>query len=447
MASLRQHTICCGPRAVRYNANHLIRFYQFVSHCIGRKISYTTERSQRLVPQRVSRQRAMDISVSKAAAPDTSQIIRDAATLSPASTPAGSRIIANLCIERRGAAVAIIIDRPTKLNAFDSGMIEAFSSAIPSIARDPQVYAVLLKSNSAKAFSAGGDLRELYAAAVSEPPSALASLAREYALVWLLDCFSKPTAALINGAVMGTGCGLSMCCTHRVAGAGYQLQMPETAIGFFPDVGMAKVFAGLPHRIGIYLGLTGVAIGRADAHWLGLATHCIDQRLFGEIEQGLAAAEPIDALLDDRHEPPGAAPLATLADVIERCFSASSVPEILARLAAERTHRDWCDEVVATLVSRPPLALEVTLRHIRQARDLDLRQTLAIDYRIAARLIARPDFLNAVRALVIDKGPAPRWQPASLPDVNAHAVAGILAPMPGAELILPTRQEMQAARV
>lgn len=358
----------------------------------------------------------------------------------PAASP-------EVVIERRGAAAVIGLNRPAALNAVNAGMRQAIGGALPRLARDPDLYVVIIKSLTDRAFCVGGDIRELAQWARANPAEARRSLGAEYALNWLHECFSKPTVSLIDGPVMGTGVGLTLYGTHRVAGERYAFAMPETAIGFFPDDGLAYRLARLPHEIGLYLGLTGRSIGPADALGLGLATHCIASRRFAEIEAALVAGDPVDPLLDERHEDPGSGTLAAMAGVIARCFAADTIEEITARLAAEQEQRDWCEGVLGDLAKRSPLALAVTLQHIRRARALDLRLTLQVDYRLACRMLRRPDFLEGVRAMLIDRDKNPRWRPARHADVSAGMLERMFAPTPGAELILPTRQEMQAARV
>ena len=131
------------------------------------------------------------------------------------------------------------------------------------------------------------------------------ALAAEYALNWPLDCFTKPTVSLIDGLVVGSGVGISLYGTHRVAGERYRFAMPETGIGLFPDDGVAYVFAQMPDMIGMYLALTGRAVGSADAYNLGLLTHCIPAGQFGEIRAAIRDADPVDPVLDARHEDPG----------------------------------------------------------------------------------------------------------------------------------------------
>jgi enoyl-CoA hydratase len=347
-----------------------------------------------------------------------------------------------------GALAVMDIDRGVALNAMTVPMLAALAEGYRRIARDPNIYIVLLRSLDAKAFSVGGDMREMTRLARIDLEAARAGLRLEYGLNWLHECFSKPTVSLIDGIVMGSGVGISAYGTHRVAGERYRFAMPETAIGFFPDVGTAHLLARMPSEIGIYLGLTGHAIGRADAYALGLATHCIPARGFAEIASGLARAEPVDPLLDDRHVDPGVGELVRHRDLIAHCFGARTVEEIMARLRAHRGEgAAFAATALADLGKRAPVALKVTLRHIREAKALDLRQTLQVDYRLACRFLESPDVHEGVRAALIDKDQAPRWSPAALADVTAHIIDDAFAPMPGAELHLPLRQEMQALRV
>ncbi len=348
--------------------------------------------------------------------------------------------------ERQGAAVIVTLDRPGRLNAIDSGMKTAISRELPRIAHDPQVYAVLLQASPGRMFSAGGDTREYYALATTNPTLAAAAYANEYSLIWLLDCFSKPTIAFIDGAVMGTAVGLVQCATHRVAGPGYLFQMPETAIGFFPDNGVAWHLARLPREVGTWLALTGASIGPADALHLDLITHVIAPSRFDEAAAAIADCQPIDQVLDAMSADPGPPPLADVADVIERCFSADDMSEIMCRLGTEVEHRDWCADQLATLASRSPLALAVTLEHIRRARHLDLRQTLVVDYRLAVRMVTSHDFLEGVRTRLIDKQGEPRWRPSVSSELSRRQIERLFDPLDEGGLNLPTRQEMQTSR-
>lgn len=367
-----------------------------------------------------------------------------------AQTVQADAAASGMTASRRGAALDIVLDRPAAMNAIDGAMRATLAAAIRSCARDPNLYGVLLSSALPKAFSVGGDVRELHRLVCADPLAADAALADEYALNWLLECFSKPTIALIDGIAMGTGVGISLYATHRAAGAGYAFAMPETAIGFFPDDGVAHRLARLPSSIGSYLALTGRRIGRADAYHLGLVTHCIEAAHYDHVRTRFADADPVDPLLDGLHVDPGPGELPAVASLIDDHFDGANLGDIFLRLAATidrgKAGADWCRKVEAELLQRSPLALAVSLRHVVEAGALDLRHTLMIDHRLGCRLAAAPDFVEGVRAHLIDKDRRPRWQPAALTAVTPAMVERCFAPMPNA-LMLPTRQEMQAMRV
>jgi enoyl-CoA hydratase len=353
-----------------------------------------------------------------------------------------------LTIKPQGSLAIITLNRPRALNALNRAMRAQLTQAFPRFARDPHIHAVTIQSASPKAFSAGGDVRELIKLRREEPEQARRAFAKEHSLNWLHECFSKPTISLINGPVMGSGVGITAYGTHRVGGEGYRFAMPETAIGLFPGFGTSYTFARFPDEIGMYLGLTARAIGAADAYALGLLTHCIPTARFEEIKTALIDTRPVDPLLDERHVDPGPGELEPYASLIARCFSAPTVEAIIERLSEVLSKdREWAQGVIADLKSRSPLSLKVTYRHIRAARKLDLRQTLQLDCRLACRLLEGHDFAEGVRAALIDKDGRPRWQPGRLEDITSAMVDEVFAPMGADELILPTREQMQAARV
>ena len=354
----------------------------------------------------------------------------------------------DVTIEEQGSLAIITLNRPRALNAINAAMRAQFVPSYTRFARDPQIYAVVIQSAHPTVFSAGGDVRELVVWGREQPAQARRAFADEYSLNWLHECFSKPTISLIDGPMMGSGVGITIYGTHRVAGEGYRFAMPETGIGLFPDVGSAYALSRLPGEIGMYLGLTGRAIGPADAYALGLVTHCIPKAHYEEIKTVLSGAWPVDPLLDERHVAMGERELEPYAARIAWCFSAASVEETIDRLGAvDGGDRDWAQGVIEDLQRRSPLSLKVTHRHIRAARACDIRQTLQIDYRLACRFLEGHDFYEGVRATLIDKDGAPRWQPDRLHDVTPAMVEDYFAPMGADELVLPTRQEMQAARV
>jgi enoyl-CoA hydratase len=349
---------------------------------------------------------------------------------------------------RSGALQKFTLNRPHVLNAFDDEMCTIISSEIPRVARNADVYIGAILSSSPRAFCAGGDVLKLTSEAKRDIESAKTYLRNEYSLNWLLECFSKPVVSFINGACMGSGAGLTAYNTHRIAGENYKWAMPETKIGLFPDVGIAKVLARLPWPIGLYLGLTGRAIGRADAQWLKLATHCIPSAHFPEILTKLADAEPVDPMLDGLNEIQEAGPLQKEAGPIQDHFSRDTLAEIFGSLtAAEAAGSEWAKTAVADLRKCSPLSLAITDRHIRSARSLDIRETLIQDYRLAVRCLGDHDFAEGVRAALRDKDGRPIWRPARFEEISSELVDSYFTSLGEQELDLPARTEMQAARV
>ncbi|HWE15935.1 MAG TPA: enoyl-CoA hydratase/isomerase family protein [Hyphomicrobiaceae bacterium] len=346
-----------------------------------------------------------------------------------------------------GAAGVVTLNRPRTLNALTAAMRAKIAEAFMAWARDPQVYAAVIVSAIERAFCAGGDVREMVEWGKSRPDAARQSLAAEYALNWQLDCFTKPIVSLIDGVVMGSGVGISLYGTHRVAGERYRFAMPETGIGLFPDDGVSWAFARLPDEVGMYLALTGRPLERADAYRLGLVTHCLPAQQFAEVLSAVKDADPIDPVLDARHVEPGPGDLDTLRPAIARCFGRDGVEAIVAALEAERgAERVWAEGVLQDLGRRSPTSLKVTHRHLRQARELDLSGTLVEDYRLACRFLEGHDFYEGVRAALIDRDHAPKWQPARLQEVSDAAIEAYFVPLGAAELQLTTRAEMQAVR-
>jgi enoyl-CoA hydratase len=344
-----------------------------------------------------------------------------------------------------GAAGVVTLSRPHALNALTAAMRTTIAEAFAGWARDPQVYAALLVSATDRAFCAGGDVREMVECGRRSQEEARRMLAAEYALNWQLDCFTKPTVSLMDGVVMGSGVGITLYGTHRVAGERYRFAMPETGIGLFPDVGTAWAFARLPDQTGMYLALTGRSIGRADAYRLGLVTHCLPARQFAEVRSAIAEADPVDPVLDERHVDPGPGELDALRPAIARWFEQDSVEAIVAALQGERgAERVWAEGVLRDLRQRSPTSLKVTHRHVQLARGLELSGVLARDYRLACRFMEGHDFYEGVRSALIDRDHAPKWKPAHLPEVTTAMVERYFAPMETGELHLTTRAEMQA---
>ena len=351
---------------------------------------------------------------------------------------------ATATIEKRGAAGVVTLSRPQKRNALNKAMRSALASAYPQFAGDPTIYAVIVRSALAGVFSSGADLTEVAALCDGDREAARAAVGEAIQLCWWQESFTKPTVSLMDGMVMGSGLGIGLHGTHRVAGEGYAFACPETGIGLIPAGGVCHVLARLPGSIGFYLALAGSPIRRADALRLGLVTHCLPADRFDAVATRLADADPVDSILDPLHHDPGPGELAELEPAIARCFSATSVEEILGRLDAESgAHATWARETTARLRQRSPLALKVTSRLLSEAEVLNLRELLMLEHRILCGLIAAPGAGGHIRAALVDRRGSRGWVPARLEEVTAAMVTELFSAQAGPALTLPTRAEMQ----
>jgi enoyl-CoA hydratase/carnithine racemase len=334
----------------------------------------------------------------------------------------------------RNRIAFITLNRPAALNALSTRMIIALRDALRRCALDPSVFAVLIKGAGGRAFCAGGDIRALYDHYRTTGRPDLAFFSAEYPLDYLLYAYPKPFIALIDGIVMGGGMGLAQGSRLRIVGERTRMAMPEVAIGFFPDVGASYFLSRLPGRLGLYLALTGVQIGAADALYAGLADRYLPADRIGRLDAALQelswSGDPrsdLTRLIDDMGAEGGAAPLAAVRPAIDEHFSAPSVPLLLERLQGE--HRpefaDWAKATAEIIASRSPTMLAVTLRQLERGRNLSMADCLRMEMGMAFQCFAQGDFIEGVRALIVDKDKTPRWRPARLADVTDAAVEAI----------------------
>lgn len=322
-------------------------------------------------------------------------------------------VTSDVSFRDEGRCGFITLNRPQMLNALNHEMVQAMEVQYVKWAAVARIYGVVVEAAPCRAFCCGGDLRTLN---LDDPDAAMAYFRDEYQLNWTLETFTKPNVALIDGVVMGGGVGISLYGTHRVASENFTFAMPEVAIGFFPDIGGGYFLSRFPGEMGLYLALTGRQIGRADAYYLGIASHCVEAEEFDKIRQAMIEGEPIDAVLDDLHRDPGASELESLQETVDRVFAEPTVEAILANLdELNGVQSAWARETAAIIRKNAPLSLKVTLKQIRDARKFaSLKDALAVDYRLARSLIETPDFREGVRAILIDKDRDPKWSVHSL---------------------------------
>jgi enoyl-CoA hydratase len=345
-------------------------------------------------------------------------------------------------LDRHGRLAIVTLDRAQALNALTLDMAEQLDRWLIEWASDPAVAVVVIRSAAGRAFCAGGDIRALYDAGRRNDPYASDFYRTEYRLNHRIKTFGKPYIALLDGITMGGGVGLSIHGSHRVVTDRCQFAMPETGIGFFPDVGASWFLPRCPGALGTYLGLTGARLGAADMLYCGLATHHVSSddmaALPGMLERAArtgAHAGTVEALLDRHARDPGPAPLAHHRPAIDRCFAVQSVEEVLARLEADGT--PWAQETASVLRRKSPTSLTVTMRQLQVGARLEtFAAAMRMEYRLARHFMTAPDFYEGVRAAVIDKDQAPRWQPASLEEVSDEVVARYFDPLEEADLEL-----------
>jgi enoyl-CoA hydratase len=340
----------------------------------------------------------------------------------------------DVIFRREGALGHTTLNRPKALNALTYDMCAAMLGQLREWARDPAIHAVVVDAVPGRAFAAGGDVRAVYDAGKKHDGSVLKFFETEYRLNAAIRHFPKPHVALIDGIAMGGGAGVSLHGSHRVVSENAVLAMPETVIGLFPDVGASYFLNRLPGELGMYLALTGVRIGPADAIYSGLATDFVPTSRLSGIVPRLAQDETPDAVLSDlRQRPAAPAPLAAHRDAIDRAFAADSVEGILAALKNEGI---WGKETVDLLMSRSPTSLKLTFRQMREGAKLDFNSCMQMEFRMVARAMEGHDFYEGVRAALIDKDQKPRWLPARLQDVSEQEIARFFAPLEGAEFSL-----------
>jgi enoyl-CoA hydratase len=321
--------------------------------------------------------------------------------------------------EKRGSLGLLTLDRPKALNALTHGMILAIAAALKDWAADDRIKAVAIRGEGARAFCAGGDIRAVREAVVAGTDAGARLLADEYRMNALIGAYPKPYIALIHGICMGGGVGVSVHGRYRLADPSLTFAMPETGIGFVPDVGSSHFLSRAPDRLGIYLGLTAASIGLGDAFAAGLVTHQVAQTDFDAVIAALADGAAPEKAIAPFARKPSAGTLADHRRRIATIFSASSVEAILERL--DRDGSEFAAETAQTIRTRSPTALKLVFRELRDAANLSLQQCLAMEYRLALRVLEMPDFREGVRAALVDKDRAPKWQPAALagvPDVE-----------------------------
>jgi len=327
----------------------------------------------------------------------------------------------------------ITLNRPKALHALNRAMCEAMIEALLAWRDDDAVKSVLIDHAGERGFCAGGDIRMIAESGAGDALEAKAFFKVEYRLNHLLFDYPKPVTALVDGIVMGGGVGISEPALVRIATERTTYAMPETGIGLFPDVGGGWFLPRLPGQTGVWLALTGARLKAADTVFLGIHSHYLPSDALDAFRAILAAdpAHPVDVadgLETDAGEPPIEAHLAA----IDRLFVFDTVEEIFSALESDGS--DWALAQLATLKTKSPQSLKVTLRQLRLGATLpSFADNMAMEYRLGGRVVRTHDFQEGVRAVVIDKDNAPQWSPAGLSGVDEAHLDALFAPLPAGE--------------
>lgn len=336
-------------------------------------------------------------------------------------------------IRVEGAAGRITLNRPKALNALTLGMVRAIWPALRAWKDDPAVELVILDGAGERGLCAGGDVRWLYDSHARGLDDALAFWREEYALNALIHRYPKPFVPIMDGIVMGGGIGLSAHVQGgtRIVTERSQLAMPETTIGLIPDVGGTWLLARAPDSFGEYLGLVGERMKGAGTIFSGFADVFVQSAKLDELRAALCKTRGADAksVIARFAEPPPHSNLSDHAAEIGRTFSQASVPAILDALAKEES--EWGTKTREALLVRSPKSLAATLAAIRRARKLgSLEEALNVELRLCLHLFEDGEFVEGVRALLVDKDKKPRWKPPSLAALNDAMIEALFAPLP-----------------
>ncbi len=338
-----------------------------------------------------------------------------------------------LIVRREGVAGFLTLNRPKAIHALTAAMDEAMKEALLVWQDTPDVHVVMVDHSEGRGFCSGGDVAFLRNSALTDNgASGRKFFYEEYQLNHLMFDFGKPIVAFMDGITMGGGVGISQPAKFRVATENTRFAMPETGIGLFPDVGGGWFLARLPGRIGQFLALTGARLDGAEALWTGLATHYLPSEALPEAKERIAAGHDAGHVLSALSATPPEAKIEANAHLIAKHFASDRLEDILASLDADKS--DWAMKELATLRTKSPQACKVALRQLRDSLSCkDFAENMAMEMRIASRVIVLPDFAEGVRAVIVDKDNAPKWNPATPEGVTDEMIDAIFAPLPADE--------------
>ncbi|KWV91924.1 enoyl-CoA hydratase/isomerase family protein [Erythrobacter sp. YT30] len=336
----------------------------------------------------------------------------------------------------------VTLNRPKALHALTLDMCHAMSAALTEWASDDAIQAIIIDHvEGSRGFCAGGDIAFLRDSALNDGGvSGRKFFHDEYQLNHQLFTYEKPIVAFMDGITMGGGVGIAMPAKFRVATENTRFAMPETGIGLFPDVGGGWYLSRLGGRLGQFLALTGARLDGSECLWTGLATHYVPHELLDDIKARIAERPGrISGILSEPVGTPPEARIEQNALRIAKHFGSDAYEDILASLEAEIATNEngaaeWASKERDTLGTKSPQTCKVALRQLANSMEFtDFADNMRMEYRIASRVLTRPDFAEGVRAVITDKTNDPKWDPATPEDVSEELIDSIFAPLPADE--------------
>ncbi|MFD1613445.1 enoyl-CoA hydratase/isomerase family protein [Sphingomonas tabacisoli] len=333
----------------------------------------------------------------------------------------------------------IRLNRPKAIHALTTAMCRAILEQLEAWRGDDSIRAILFDHAEGRGFCAGGDIRMLAESGAKDGAEAREFFRTEYQMNERLFTYVKPTVAFMDGITMGGGVGISLPCKFRVATENTRFAMPETGIGLFPDVGGGWYLSRLPGRTGQFLTLTGARLDGTECLFLGLATHYLPAAALDEAKAKIAAdPSAIEAILDAFSEEPPPARIEANLEQIDRLFASDHLEDVYAALKADGS--DWATKELATLNTKSPQTMKVALRLLKEGAQMhSFADEMRQEYAVGAHVVQRHDFLEGVRAVIVDKDNTPKWHPATPEGVTEHMLDTIFAPLPDDEAWTPYR--------
>jgi enoyl-CoA hydratase len=331
----------------------------------------------------------------------------------------------------------IRLNRPKAIHALDTEMCAAMSEALLRWMHDDGVEAVVIDHAEGRGFCAGGDVVMIARSGQEDGEDAKRFFFAEYRLNHLLFSYPKPTVAIMDGITMGGGVGISLPCDFRIATENTRFAMPETGIGLFPDVGGGWYLPRLPGQVGEFMALTGARLDGAECHYLGLATHYVEQASLADMVDRIATTPMrVQGPIGTFATKPPQAKIEQSLPLITKLFASYRLEEVLATLEADES--DWAQTELATLRTKSPLSCKVSLRLMAEgANRAGFADEMKAEYALAGRVVRTHDFREGVRALLIDKDNSPQWDPATPEEVTDEMLDVLFAPLPETEAWTP----------